>query len=81
MKVIGGLLSNIFPGVLIPAEVKAEHLSHDPAVFTAYTTDPLVRMQGSLKGLHDMLSKASYSMSLDSICEESQHHTYRATGC
>ena len=36
--------------------VKAEHLSHDPAVFDGYTSDPLVKMAGSLKALHDMLS-------------------------
>jgi len=81
VKVIGGLLSNIIPGVLIPAEVKAEHLSHDPAVFAAYIEDPLVRMQGSMKGIHDMLSKASFSMDLDLIRKESQHRTHRVTGC
>ena len=54
-------MSNIIPTLLIPAEVKAESLSHDPALFEAYKSDPLIKMKGSLKGLHDMLSKVTDS--------------------
>jgi acylglycerol lipase len=56
-----GIISAIVPTLLIPAEVKAEDLSHDPAVYEAYKADPLINMKGSVKGLHDMLSKVTTS--------------------
>ncbi|KAF8161353.1 Alpha/Beta hydrolase protein [Crassisporium funariophilum] len=56
-KWIGGKLSALAPYTLIPAGVKAEELSHDPEINEAYLKDPLVKQSGSLKGIHDMLSK------------------------
>jgi len=47
--------------VLIPAGVEAKALSHDPAVYEAYKSDPLVKMKGTVKGLNDMLSKVTIS--------------------
>ncbi|KIM40362.1 hypothetical protein M413DRAFT_73462 [Hebeloma cylindrosporum] len=55
-KWIGGKLSAVMPYTLIPAAVKAEQLSRDPEVNTAYLKDPLVKQSGSLKGIHDMLT-------------------------
>ncbi|TDL16119.1 lysophospholipase [Rickenella mellea] len=54
-RLIGGALSSISPNLMIPAPVKAEDLSHDKQVNEAYMKDPLVRFQGSLKGISDML--------------------------
>ena len=64
-----GIVSNIVPTLLLPAEVKAEDLSHDPAVYEAYKADPLIRMKGSLKGLHDMLNKVTSLLPLRLISD------------
>ncbi|KJA28801.1 hypothetical protein HYPSUDRAFT_61643 [Hypholoma sublateritium FD-334 SS-4] len=56
LKWVGGKLSVIMPNMLIPAEVKAEQLSHDAEVNAAYLKDPLVKQSGSLKGINDMLN-------------------------
>ncbi|KAF9486087.1 alpha/beta-hydrolase [Pholiota conissans] len=56
LKWIGGKVSVVVPNKLIPAEVKAEQLSHDPAVNSAYLKDPLVKQSGSLRGINDMLT-------------------------
>ncbi|KNZ73952.1 putative serine hydrolase C5E4.05c [Termitomyces sp. J132] len=56
MRMVGGVASNLFPNQLIPANVNAEDLSHDPVVNDAYLKDPLVKSYGSLRGLKDMLS-------------------------
>ncbi|KAH7904190.1 Alpha/Beta hydrolase protein [Hygrophoropsis aurantiaca] len=52
---IGGKAARMAPWMLIPAEVKAQDLSHDPAVAEAYINDPLVKYFGSLKGISTML--------------------------
>ncbi|KAF9529791.1 Alpha/Beta hydrolase protein [Crepidotus variabilis] len=59
-KWVGGKLSALAPGFMVPAKVEATQLSHDPAVFKAYAEDPLVKMSGSLRGLNDMLTKADW---------------------
>ncbi|EDR09087.1 uncharacterized protein LACBIDRAFT_294023 [Laccaria bicolor S238N-H82] len=57
LKWIGGKLSVLAPHSLIPADVKAEELSHDADSNEAYLKDPLIKQSGSLKGIHDMLSR------------------------
>ncbi|CAA7258986.1 unnamed protein product [Cyclocybe aegerita] len=57
LRFVGGKLSALLPSFLIPAPVNPQDLSHDKEVGAAYLKDPLVREQGSLKGIHDMLSK------------------------
>ncbi|KAG9103967.1 hypothetical protein FRC06_006577 [Ceratobasidium sp. 370] len=54
----GGLVSKLPFGssVTVPAEVKAEDLSHDPAVGAAYKADPYVKFIGTTKGIYDMLT-------------------------
>lgn len=54
-RFIGGGLSTLAPHKVIPAKVKAEDLTHDQAVNEAYLKDPLVKQQGTLKGISDML--------------------------
>ncbi|KAL0955746.1 hypothetical protein HGRIS_001961 [Hohenbuehelia grisea] len=56
LRKVGGFASYVSPNSLIPAEVKAEDLSHDPAFNKAYETDPLVKPSGSLRGISDMLN-------------------------
>ncbi|KAG6813755.1 hypothetical protein H0H92_007707 [Tricholoma furcatifolium] len=56
LRAIGGAASNLFPYQLVPAPVVPGDLSHDPAVNDAYLEDPLVRPEGSLRGIKDMLS-------------------------
>ncbi|KAH7332764.1 alpha beta-hydrolase [Rhizoctonia solani] len=54
----GGLVSKLPFGdsINVPAEVKAEDLSHDPAVGVAYKEDPYVKFMGTTKGVYDMLT-------------------------
>ncbi|KAG8782197.1 hypothetical protein FRC12_021077 [Ceratobasidium sp. 428] len=54
----GGLVSKLPFGssMNVPAEVKAEDLSHDPAVGAAYKADPFVKFIGTTKGVYDMLT-------------------------
>ncbi|KAF7966674.1 hypothetical protein HWV62_37502 [Athelia sp. TMB] len=52
---VGGKAGTILPGVIIPAVVKGEELSHDPKVAEAYNKDHLIRQVGSLRGVADML--------------------------
>ncbi|CAE6442677.1 unnamed protein product [Rhizoctonia solani] len=54
----GGLVSKLPFGssINVPAEVKPEDLSHDPAVGVAYVEDPYVKFMGTTKGIYDMLT-------------------------
>ncbi|KAG8739600.1 hypothetical protein FRC10_005401 [Ceratobasidium sp. 414] len=54
----GGLVSKLPFGssMTVPAVVKAEDLSHDPAVGAAYKADPYVKFIGTTKGVYDMLT-------------------------
>ncbi|KAG8699908.1 hypothetical protein FRC08_005042 [Ceratobasidium sp. 394] len=54
----GGLVSKLPFGssMTVPAEVKPEDLSHDPAVGAAYKADPFVKFIGTTKGIYDMLT-------------------------
>jgi len=52
----GGKLANLAPYMSFPADVKAEDLSRDPAANDANLNDPLIKRQGTLRGLDDMLS-------------------------
>ncbi|KAF9501318.1 lysophospholipase [Pleurotus eryngii] len=56
LRWVGGKASMLAPSTLIPAPVKAEHLSHDDESNTSYLKDPLIKPSGSLKGIHDMLT-------------------------
>jgi len=55
-RLAGGLMSKILPWSSISTEVKAQDLSHDPAVAKAYVEDPLVIERGTLRGVSDMLN-------------------------
>lgn len=52
----GAKLANVVPFMSFPADVKAEDLSRDPAANEANLKDPLIKRQGTLRGLDDMLS-------------------------
>ncbi|KAG8720944.1 hypothetical protein FRC09_008715 [Ceratobasidium sp. 395] len=54
----GGLVSKLPFGssMSVPAEVKPEDLSHDPAVGAAYKADPFVKFIGTTQGVYDMLT-------------------------
>ncbi|CAE6433046.1 hypothetical protein BN14_07008 [Rhizoctonia solani AG-1 IB] len=54
----GGLVSKLPFGssINVPAEVKPEDLSRDPAVGAAYKEDPYVKFMGTTKGIYDMLN-------------------------
>ncbi|KAF4620954.1 hypothetical protein D9613_000910 [Agrocybe pediades] len=64
---VGGKLSVVLPTTLIPTPLNESDLSHDPNVGATYAKDPLVRLQGTLKGVNDMMSsgealvKSAYS--------------------
>ncbi|KAF7968051.1 hypothetical protein HWV62_32120 [Athelia sp. TMB] len=62
---VGGKAGTILPGVIIPAVVKGEELSHDPKVAEAYNKDPLIRQVGSLRGVADMLDGGEGLLSKD----------------
>jgi len=53
----GGKASLVAPHNLVPVPVTAADLSHDKASNDAYLKDPLVKLAGSLRGVHDMLSQ------------------------
>lgn len=50
MVALGRLTRSLIPGLSQPSGLKAEHLSHDPAVVKAYLADPLV---------HDRITSAT----------------------
>ncbi|GAB1526544.1 hypothetical protein RhiTH_009711 [Rhizoctonia solani] len=54
----GGLVSKLpfGSGINVPAEVKPEDLSRDPAVGAAYKKDPYVKFMGTTKGIYDMIN-------------------------
>ncbi|KAH7928716.1 alpha/beta-hydrolase [Leucogyrophana mollusca] len=52
---IGGKAARLSPSLTIPAEVKAQDISHDPAVNEAYMKDPLIKQIGTLRGVSSML--------------------------
>ncbi|KAF8700029.1 Lysophospholipase, partial [Rhizoctonia solani] len=54
----GGLVSKLpfGGGINVPAEVKPEDLSRDPAVGAAYKKDPYVKFMGTTKGIYDMIN-------------------------
>ncbi|KAI5118209.1 hypothetical protein M0805_004699 [Coniferiporia weirii] len=54
---VGGKVSLLTPYTLIPAQVKAEDLSHDKEVNSAYLKDPLIKQKGTLRGISDMLNR------------------------
>ncbi|KZT41962.1 lysophospholipase [Sistotremastrum suecicum HHB10207 ss-3] len=62
---LGGKLSVLSPWTTIPAPVKAEDLTHDPAINEAYLKDPLILQKGTLKGLSDMLNWGEHISDLD----------------
>ncbi|KAI0338376.1 alpha/beta-hydrolase [Trametopsis cervina] len=53
---IGGKVAQLLPHLLIPADVGFENLSRSKAVQDAAANDPLIKPQGSLRGLDDMLT-------------------------
>jgi len=52
---IGGKASRLAPALLIPAPLDTKELCHDDAVREAYLKDPLIKLNGTLRGLSDML--------------------------
>ncbi|KAF8340964.1 Alpha/Beta hydrolase protein [Amanita rubescens] len=63
MRVIGSLLSKIMPNVLFPTQLDPKAISRDPKVVEDYIKDPMVRAQGSLRGLDDMLTHGELLLS------------------
>jgi acylglycerol lipase len=55
-RAIGGLAANLLPNVPVPAETKADDLSHEPAINKAYENDPQIKGPGTLRGVGDMLN-------------------------
>ncbi|THV06194.1 alpha/beta-hydrolase, partial [Dendrothele bispora CBS 962.96] len=56
LRWIGAKASLITPYTLIPADVKIQNLSRDPAFNEAYAKDKYIKQTGSLRGVKDMLS-------------------------
>ncbi|PPQ98353.1 hypothetical protein CVT26_013609 [Gymnopilus dilepis] len=64
---VGTKVGTILPSLLIPAGVKAEDLSHDAEFNNAYLKDPLIKQQGSLKNIGDMLSMGEVILNNDYV--------------
>ncbi|EPQ55214.1 lysophospholipase [Gloeophyllum trabeum ATCC 11539] len=65
LKWVGGKASKVMPYMTIPAEVKAEQLSHNPAVVEAAKADSFVKYVGCLKGVSDMLEGGALLVTRD----------------
>ncbi|KAK2463065.1 hypothetical protein APHAL10511_004720 [Amanita phalloides] len=63
IRTIGGALSKVMPNFLFPTDVDPKALSRDPKIAEEYEKDPLVRTQGSLRGLNDMLTQGELLLS------------------
>lgn len=57
MRRVGGAAANVLPWMAFPAVVPVEDLSHDSAMNEATDHDPLIRKQGTLRGLADMFNR------------------------
>jgi len=53
---LGGQLARLLPSLSIPAGVNPDHLSRNAPRNEAYMNDPLVKTNGTLKGVGDMLN-------------------------
>ncbi|KAJ6589975.1 Alpha/Beta hydrolase protein [Mycena vulgaris] len=53
---VGGKASALLPYVTIPAPLNFADLSHDAAYNKMCSTDPLAKLQGTLRGISDMLN-------------------------
>jgi acylglycerol lipase len=53
---LGSLAGRVLPGKLIPAPLDVNQLSHDAECNKRYAEDPLIRSEGSLRGIGDMLT-------------------------
>jgi len=60
LRLAGALLARVVPWAPFPAEVKAEDLSHDPAVVAAAKKDPLMKTYGTIGGINDMLAAGDF---------------------
>ncbi|KIY46013.1 alpha/beta-hydrolase [Fistulina hepatica ATCC 64428] len=52
---LGATASLVLPHFSIPARVDPNHLCHDPVVIEEYNKDKLIKQQGTLRGIRDML--------------------------
>jgi alpha-beta hydrolase superfamily lysophospholipase len=48
-KILGNVMSSIWPGLQLANELEPSHISHDPAVVDAYVNDPLVHSKVSAR--------------------------------
>ncbi|KAF8911546.1 Alpha/Beta hydrolase protein [Gymnopilus junonius] len=64
---VGTKVGNVLPSMLVSAAVKAKHLSHDAEFNNAYLKDPLIKQQGSLKNVSDMLSQGEVLLYNDHV--------------
>ncbi|KAJ7935217.1 lysophospholipase [Mycena leptocephala] len=55
-RALGGLASNFLPYLVIPAGLDYNDLSHDAEYNQMCRTDPLAKLQGTLRGISDMLN-------------------------
>ncbi|KAJ7747745.1 lysophospholipase [Mycena metata] len=53
---VGGKVANFLPYITIPAPLNFDHLSHDAVYNEMCRTDPLAKLQGTLRALSDMLN-------------------------
>lgn len=64
LRVAVRVLARVAPTTRLPASIKAEHLSKNPAVGEAYFADPDVHLKGTARGGHAFLE------AMDSLSEE-----------
>jgi len=57
LRAVGGFLSKIMPYAPFPADAGSDGLSRDPKVAEEYLKDPLIKLQGTLRGLNDMFTQ------------------------
>ncbi|KAJ7178026.1 lysophospholipase [Mycena filopes] len=53
---VGGKVTIVFPNLTIPAPLNFDHLSHDAEYNKMCSTDPLAKLQGTVRCLSDMLN-------------------------
>jgi alpha-beta hydrolase superfamily lysophospholipase len=60
--VLASIMKNIFPGLLQPSGLVADHLSHDREVVEQYKADPLVHDKISVSLFHSSMNAAKNSL-------------------
>ncbi|KAJ7503064.1 lysophospholipase [Mycena galericulata] len=55
-RLVGGMVANILPYFVIPAPLDFNDLTHDAEYNEMCRTDPLAKLQGTLRGVSDMLN-------------------------